>query len=63
MLKLNITINGVELNAAQALTVHTAIQSFAMRLNEDKKSMKNEWEHSVEKLYFKNIKSINEIYV
>lgn len=64
MKELKITINGKELTEAQALTVHVALQSFAMDLAH-KPMILGDDEHGrfMVKSYLANITAINNLYI
>lgn len=57
-----ITINGVRLTEAQAMTVHVAIQSFAMSLQEEGLG-KDDTGKALTALYLTRIREINTLLV
>lgn len=62
--KLKITINGKELTVGQAMTVHVALQSFAMELFANRILLGDD-EHGqfMAKAYLANITAINKLYI
>lgn len=62
--KLNIVINGVTLTAAQTMTIHVALQSFAMDLSSKKNPLgKDAQAKSLAKGYLHQIDSITALYM
>lgn len=58
----DITINGKKLTLGQAMTVHAALQSFAMDIQENGLG-DDEHGKAMVKLYLDSIRSINNLYM
>ena len=58
-----ITINGVELNDAQKMTLHVALQSYAMDIQQ-KDALGDDYHgHFMQKAYLENIRQITNLYM